>query len=77
MNRAPVSLADLLDRVLDKGIVIQYRARTSVGGIAVLGLETHVAVLSIETYFGHATGEFPSGAVIRAVEDYLRRLPGP
>ncbi len=41
---------DVLDRVLDKGIVIDGWARLSVAGIDLVGLEVKVVVASIETY---------------------------
>ena len=48
------SLIDVLDRVLDKGIVIDAWARVSVMGIDFITLEARVVVASIETYLLHA-----------------------
>ncbi|MGH2492129.1 MAG: gas vesicle protein GvpJ [Candidatus Limnocylindria bacterium] len=48
------TLIDVLDRVLDKGIVIDGWARVSVVGIDLLGLDAHVVVASIETYLRYA-----------------------
>jgi len=45
---------DVLDRVLDKGIVIDGWARLSVAGIDLVGLELKVVVASIETYLRYA-----------------------
>jgi hypothetical protein len=45
---------DVLDRVLDKGIVIDGWGRMSVAGIDLIGLEMKVIVASIETYLRYA-----------------------
>jgi gas vesicle structural protein len=44
------TLIDVLDRVLDKGIVIDAWARMSVVGIDLVTLEMKVVVASIDTY---------------------------
>jgi hypothetical protein len=43
----------MVDRVLDKGIVIDAWTRISVGGIDLIAIKTRVIVTSIETYLGH------------------------
>ena len=48
------SLIDVLDRVLDKGIVIDAWARMSVVGIDLLTVEMKVIVASIDTYLMYA-----------------------
>jgi gas vesicle structural protein len=45
---------DVLDRVLDKGIVMDAWGRVSLVGIDLMGLEMHVVVASIETYLRYA-----------------------
>jgi hypothetical protein len=47
-------LIDVLDRVLDKGIVVDAAVRVSVVGIELLGVDARVVVASIETYLRHA-----------------------
>ena len=49
------SLIDVLDRVLDKGIVIDAWVRVSVVGISLITVEARVVVASIETYLRHAS----------------------
>jgi gas vesicle structural protein len=49
-----VSLVDVLERVLDKGIVIDAWMRMSVSGIYVVMVEARILVASIETYLKHA-----------------------
>jgi hypothetical protein len=48
------TLIDVLDRVLDKGIVISAWGRVSVAGIDLMGLELRVIVASIETHLRYA-----------------------
>ncbi len=45
---------DVLDRVLDKGIVISGWGRMSVVGLELMGLEMRVVVASIETHLRYA-----------------------
>jgi gas vesicle structural protein len=45
---------DILDRVLDKGIVIDAWMRVASGGIDLVEVEARVIVASIETYLTHA-----------------------
>jgi gas vesicle structural protein len=47
-------LVDVLDRVLDKGIVIDAAVRVSIVGVELLGVDARVVVASIETYLMHA-----------------------
>lgn len=44
------SLIDVLDRILDKGIVIDPWARISLGGIDLAGAEARVVVASMDIY---------------------------
>jgi hypothetical protein len=48
------TLIDVLDRVLDKGIVIKVWGRVSVAGIDLIGLDLRVVVASIDTYLRNA-----------------------
>ena len=48
------TLIDVLDRVLDKGIVIDAWARMSVVGIDLMTVEMKVVVASIDTYLMYA-----------------------
>jgi hypothetical protein len=51
---AGASLAEVLDRVLDKGLVIDAWVRASLVGIEFLGIEARVVVASVETYLKYA-----------------------
>src|SRR6266536_3145956 len=48
------SLIDVLDRVLDKGIVIAAWVRVSLVGIDLITVEARVVVASIDTYLRYA-----------------------
>ena len=56
VERTPgdTSLIDVLDRVLDKGIVIDAWAPVSPVGIDLITDEARVVVASIDTYLHHA-----------------------
>jgi hypothetical protein len=55
-NRAPTpsSLADVLDLVLDKGIVIDAYVRLSAIGIELLTLDARIVIASVDTYLRFA-----------------------
>lgn len=56
VERAPggSSLIDVLDRVLDKGIVIDAYVRVSLVGIDLVTVEARVVVASIDTYLKYS-----------------------
>ena len=56
VERSPggTSLIDVLDRVLDKGIVIDAWVRISVVGIDLITVEARIVVASIDTYLKYA-----------------------
>jgi len=50
-----VSMVDVIDRVLDKGIVIDYWARVSLLGVDILTvIDGRIVVASIDTYVQYA-----------------------
>jgi hypothetical protein len=53
-RRDAVSLAQLVDTILDKGIVIDRWASVSVLGLELLTLEARMVVTSVETYLRYA-----------------------
>lgn len=48
------SLAEVVDRILDKGIVIDVWAKVSLVGIELLSIEARVVIASVETYLKYA-----------------------
>ena len=84
VERAPggSSLIDVLDRVLDKGIVIDAWVRISLVGIDLITVEARVVVASIDTYLKYAEAVGLTPAVSRpamtagtpeSIEDDTRR----
>ena len=69
VERAPggSSLIDVLDRVLDKGIVIDAWVRISLVGIDLITIEARVVVASIDTYLKYAEAVGLTPAVSRPV----------
>lgn len=59
------SLIDVLDRVLDKGIVIDAWVRISLVGIDLITVEARVVVASIDTYLRYADAVGLTGLVSR------------
>ena len=59
------SLIDVLDRVLDKGIVIDAWVRISLVGIDLITVEARVVVASIDTYLKYADAVGMVGLVSR------------
>ncbi len=59
------SVAEVIDRILDKGIVIDAWVRVSLVGIELLAIEARVVIASVETYlkYAEAVGLTQSAAV--------------
>jgi gas vesicle structural protein len=59
------SLAEVVDRILDKGVVIDAWVRVSLVGIELLAIEARVVIASVETYlkYAEAVGLTTSAAV--------------
>lgn len=51
---ASSSLAEVVDRILDKGIVIDAWARVSLVGIELLAVEARVVIAGVDTYLKYA-----------------------
>ena len=51
---APSGLAEVLDRILDKGIVIDAWVRVSVLGLELLTIEARIVIAGVETYLKYA-----------------------
>ncbi|MCY7332725.1 MAG: gas vesicle structural protein GvpA [Pseudanabaena sp. CAN_BIN31] len=59
------SLAEVIDRILDKGIVIDAWVRVSLVGIELLSIEARIVIASVDTYlkYAEAIGLTASAAV--------------
>lgn len=51
---ASTSLVEVIDRILDKGVVIDAWVRVSLVGIEILAVEARVVVASVETWLKYA-----------------------
>ena len=73
------SLVDVLDRVLDKGIVIDAWVRVSLVGIDLITVEARVVVASIDTYlkYAEAVGQVPtvSRPLVEAAAETIESAP--
>lgn len=61
------SLIDVLDRVLDKGIVIDAWVRVSLVGIDLITVEARVVVASIDTYLKYSEAIGGASAAARPI----------
>jgi len=51
---ASSGLAEVLDRILDKGLVLDAWVRVSLLGLEILAVEARVVLASVETYLKYA-----------------------
>jgi hypothetical protein len=48
------SLAEVIDRILDKGVVIDIWARVSIVGIELISIEARIVIASVQTWLVYA-----------------------
>ena len=53
-SMASSSLAEVVDRILDKGIVVDAWVRVSLVGIEILAIEARVTVAGVDTFLKYA-----------------------
>lgn len=68
---------DVLDRVLDKGVVIDAWARLSVVGIDLITCDSRVVVTSIETRLNHSATARRPGSLAEALGQPPTASPEP
>ena len=51
---ASTSLAEVVDRILDKGVVIDAWVRVSLVGIELLAVEARIVIASVDTFLKYA-----------------------
>ena len=73
-TRQQADLADVLELVLDKGIVINADIAITVGDTEMIGVELRAAIASFETAAEYGLA-FPSGTDMRRVEEASGREP--
>ena len=59
-REGPSTLIEVIERILDKGIVISADVTVSVAGVELLGIRARIAIASFETA-ARCGLEFPSG----------------
>lgn len=67
-------LLDVLERVLDKGIVIEEHVRRAPAGIALARVDARVRVCSIETHLVACPRRPAAEPGIGAIDAYLREM---
>jgi hypothetical protein len=70
---APSGLADVIEIILDKGIVIDAYVRVSLVGIEILTVDARVVIASVDTYlrFAEATNRLELEGKVQTVPDLL------
>jgi gas vesicle structural protein len=64
-HRPRISAIDVIDRILDKGIVIEYEARLSMVGVDLCTtVEARVVIASLDTYLRHAPAVRKTGRLL-------------
>lgn len=53
-HMSSASLAEVIDRILDKGIVVDAFVRVALVGIELIAIEARAVVASVETYLKYA-----------------------
>ncbi|MBI2853526.1 MAG: gas vesicle structural protein GvpA [Chloroflexi bacterium] len=53
-SMASASLAEVVDRILDKGVVVDAWVRVSLVGIEILAIETRAVVSGVDTFLKYA-----------------------
>lgn len=61
-TRTSNSLLDVIDTILDKGLVIDIYIRVSLVGIEILTVEARIVVASVDTYIRYARAVLELGA---------------
>jgi hypothetical protein len=77
---APSGLADVIEIILDKGIVIDAYVRVSLLGIELLTVDARIVVASVDTYlrFAEATNRLDlAGMGGRGLDEVVTELGGP
>jgi hypothetical protein len=75
---APSGLADVIEIILDKGLVIDAYARVSALGIELLTIDARVVIASVDTYlrFAEATNRLELEGKQRTLPDIIGEVGG-
>lgn len=67
MERPVVNIMDLIDRILDKGLVIDIYLKLSLVGIELLEIQARIVISGVESYLKYATQMQKLGLVAKPV----------
>ncbi|MFC9553521.1 gas vesicle protein GvpJ [Rhodococcus sp. NPDC056960] len=72
------SLADVIDTILDKGLVIDAYVRVSLVGIELLTIDARIVVASVDTYlrFAEAANRLAIGSEPKGLTDLVSDVKG-
>ncbi|WP_370180991.1 gas vesicle protein GvpJ [Rhodococcus wratislaviensis] len=72
------SLADVIDTILDKGLVIDAYVRVSLVGIELLTIDARIVVASVDTYlrFAEAVNRLEIGSEPKGLTDLVSDVKG-
>ena len=72
------SLADVIDTILDKGLVIDAYVRVSLVGIELLTIDARIVVASVDTYlrFAEAANRLAIGSEPKGLSDVVSVVKG-
>ncbi|WP_016881700.1 MULTISPECIES: gas vesicle protein GvpJ [unclassified Rhodococcus (in: high G+C Gram-positive bacteria)] len=72
------SLADVIDTILDKGLVIDAYVRISLVGIELLTIDARIVVASVDTYlrFAEAANRLEIGSEPKGLSDLVSDVKG-
>ena len=73
---APSSLADVIDSILDKGLVIDAYVRVSLVGIELLTIDARIVIASVDTYlhFAEATNRLDLYEKSKDLPDVIQEM---
>ncbi len=70
---ASSSLAEVVDRILDKGVVVDAWVRVSLVGIELLAIEARIVIAGVDTFLKYAEAV---GLTAAAAENQGENVPG-
>jgi hypothetical protein len=73
----PSGLADVIDILLDKGLVVDATVRVSLAGIELVTIDARIAIASVDTYlrFADAVGRLDIAEASQGVPELLESAP--
>ncbi|MFB4282549.1 gas vesicle protein GvpJ [Nonomuraea sp. MTCD27] len=77
-GRGPTGLADVIDTILDRGLVIDAYVRVSLVGIEILTIDARVVVASVDTYlrFAEAANRLDMTQSEKGLPEVIERAKG-